>query len=755
MKGAASVTVSIGSKELVLEAGHMAHQAAGACTVRVGETVVFSAATFKDPREGIDYFPLQVEYREKYYAAGRFPGGFFKRESKPSEKEILTARITDRPIRPLFPADYRNEVQVYNMLLSADGENDADTISVVAGSAALVLSEIPFQGPVAAVRVGRVAGAFVVNPTHAQREKSDLDLVYASTRDLPQMIEGEAREISEADIIAAMKLAHAECVKIIDAQTELRRLLGLPAKAIAVRHEDRTLIAAARELAGAQYAGIMLAPGKQERAKREAEMKTRLKAGLLERFPALTDEQFRRTLDSLEIEVVRRNLLERGKRIDGRAFDEIRPLAAQVGILPRTHGSAMFNRGETQALATVTLGTGLDTQRLDAVSGGEEEKKFMLHYNFPPFSVGECGRIGAPGRREIGHGALAERSLAQVVSDDYPYTIRLVSEIMSSNGSSSMASVCAGSLALMDAGIPITAPVAGVSVGLFTGPDRTELVTDIIGAEDHCGDMDFKVAGTRKGITGFQVDLKIPGLKWEIVERAFAQAREGRMKILDFMAAVITEPRSELSRHAPRIQELKIPVDKIGGLIGPGGKNIRRITDLSGAQIDIEEDGTVKIFAVEAGAMEIAVREVSLISAEVEEGKIYEGRVTGVKEFGCFVEVLPGKDGLVHISELSDRRIRDVEEVCKLGDTITVKCIGVDERGRVRLSRRAAMLEKDGAGAPPGDGPADERGHEDRPRYDDRDRRQDDERPQGHERDRRRSDDRDWNRGSDRERARR
>ncbi len=696
MNDTTSVAVDIGGKSLIFEAGLLAQQAAGSVTVRLGDTILFSGITCADePKEGIDYFPLQVEYREKFYAAGRFPGGFFKRESKPAEKEILTARLTDRPIRPLFPEHYRNEVQINNMLLSADGDNDSDILSINAASCALTISKIPFFGPIAGVRVGRVDGQFVINPTHAQREVSDLDLIYAGTRDLPLMIEGGGSEVKEADLIAAMKLAHAECVKLIDAQLELRRKLGLPDKQIEEPAHDDTIVNAAREIAAGELANVLLIAGKQERETRIKEIKTGLKVKMLEKFPEMTNEQFRSAFDKIEIELVRKNVLEKGKRIDGRGFDDIRPLKAQVGLLPRTHGSALFNRGETQALGTVTLGTKSDVQNLDAVTGGVTEKKFMLHYNFPPYSTGEVGRLGATGRREIGHGALAERSLEEVIPKDYPYTIRLVSDIMGSNGSSSMASICAGTLALMDAGVPVTKPVAGISIGLFTGNNRADLVVDIIGSEDHCGDMDFKVAGTREGITGFQVDLKIRGLDWNLVEGAFEKARMARNRILDFMATVIQAPRPELSQYAPRIHVLKIDPEKIGELIGPGGKNIRRITELSGAQIDIEDDGTVSIFTASKESLDVALREVNLIAADPEEGMIYDGTVTGIKEFGAFVEILPGRDGLVHISELADFRVKRVEDICKIGDQMWVKCIGVDDRGRIKLSRREAMREKD------------------------------------------------------------
>ncbi|MEI8353606.1 MAG: polyribonucleotide nucleotidyltransferase [Lentisphaerota bacterium] len=697
MNDTRSVSATVGGKDLIFETGLLACQAAGAVSVRLGDTVVFCAVTNTDkPREGIDYFPLQVEYREKYYAAGRFPGGYFKREQRPSEKEILCARIIDRPIRPLFPDGYRNDVQVNSMVISADGENEADIVAVNAASAAIHISEIPFMGPIGAVRVGRVNGAWIVNPTQAQRLESDLDLVYAGTRERFLMMEGGANEISEADFFAAMKCAHAEVVKLIDAQHQLRRMLGKADKVIADVAPDADKMAFLCGLCEETLRRALLVAGKQERHSAIKAIKDGALAKVSEKWPEIGAPEFVQFFDALEIDLVRRNILEHGRRIDGRANDVIRPLYAQLAPIPRAHGSAIFNRGETQSLGTITLGTKKDVQELDAITGGPKSKPFILHYNFPPYCVGEVGRLGALGRREVGHGALAERSLAPVVPDDYPYTIRVVSDIMGSNGSSSMASVCVGSLAMMDAGVPIKGHVAGVSIGLITTPDESRkiLITDILGSEDHCGDMDFKVAGTRKGITGFQVDLKLRGLTWDVVEAALEQARAGRMQILDFMDGVIASPK-ELSAYAPRIQKIMIPVDKIGGLIGPGGKNIRRICEVSGAQIDIDDDGTVSIFASSGEAMAIAQREVSAVIAEAEEGKIYEGTITGLKDFGVFVEILPGKDGLCHISELSDRRIASVEDVCKVGDKITVKCIGIDDRGRIKLSRRAAMAELD------------------------------------------------------------
>jgi polyribonucleotide nucleotidyltransferase len=691
------VELDLAGKKLILETGLLAKQANGSVTVRIGETVVFSAVTAtKKPREGVDFFPLQVEYREKFYSAGRFPGGYFKREAKPSEREVLIMRVTDRPLRPLFPAGYHNDVQINSALLSADGQQEPDILSVIAASAALTLSEVPFMGPIAAVRVGRIDGQFVLNPTHDEMEKSDIKLTYAGSRDLPIMIEGNAQEISDDDMVAAMKFGHQFIPAIIDAQLELRRKMGLPDKVVTETPPDAGQLAAAREIAGAAMMEALAISGKLERQDKVTEVKQNLEAGMKERFPEMTAEEYFHLFDAFEIESTRRLALEKKTRIGGRGFDQLRELFGQVGLLPRTHGSSVFARGETQSLATVTLGTSDDVQDLDAVAGGPKEKRFLLHYNFPPYSVGEVGRLGMTSRREIGHGNLAERSLVPVIPADYPYSIRVVSEIMESNGSSSMASVCAGTLALMDAGVPITKPVAGISVGLFSEGDQAEMVLDILGAEDHCGDMDFKVTGTRQGITGFQVDLKIRGLRWDLVEGAFRMANKGRQQILDFMETVIAAPRTEMSPYAPRIQIIRINPEKIGALIGPGGKHIRRVTELSGAKIDIEDDGTVRVFATTKESMDIAVREVGALTAEPEVGHIYEGTVTGVKEFGAFVEFMPGKEGLVHISELADFRVKAVEDICKMGDTMHVKCLAVDEMsGKVRLSRKAALADMD------------------------------------------------------------
>ncbi len=726
MNNTIKVECDLAGVPLVFETGLLAQQAHGAVTVQLADTILFSAVTVtSEPRKGIDFFPMQVEYREKFYAAGRFPGGYFKREAKPSEKEVITARVTDRPLRTLFPEGYYNDVQINNMLLSADTEYETDVLSINAASAALTISEIPLLKTIGAVRIGRINGELIVNPTQSQLAESDLNLVYVGSEDLPLMIEGSAKEIKEADMLAAMKLAHESIQPIIRAQYELRSKLGLGEKVIPHNPVPAELMQKLRERGGAELEGLLDINDKKERDTKVGELKQRLKDQLLEEDPDLADEVFRRGFDEFEIGIVRSLVLDKGKRIGGRAFDELRSLSAQVGILPRAHGSALFNRGETQTLGIVTLGPTSDAQEMDALTGGPDQKMFYLHYNFPPYSVGEVGRLGATNRREIGHGNLAERGLRQVMPDNYPYTVRLVAEVMGSNGSSSMASATAGTLALMDAGIPIKRPVAGISIGLFTGENKAQLVTDILGAEDHCGDMDFKVTGTREGITAFQVDLKIHGLPWDLVEGAFNMARDARLKILDYMQTIISESRPELSCYAPRIRVLKIPTDKIGMLIGPGGKNIKRITDTWNVQIDIEDDGTVNVFSTDKQAMDGAAAEVELISAEAEVGKIYRGKVTGAKEFGAFVEILPGKEGLVHISEMANFRVRDVEDICKIGDSMWVKCIGLEENGKIRLSRKAALDEKDQEAR--GDNDGDDSG-QDKDRHDEGHRQDDDRR---------------------------
>ncbi len=693
MKGTTKVEFEVGGMSMCFETGVLAKQADAAVSCGLEDNIVFSAVTSaNEVREGCDFFPLQVEYREKFYAAGRFPGGYIKREARPSEKEILTMRVTDRPIRTLFPSNFHREVQINNMLMSCDGLRDTDILSVNASSAALTLSELPFNGPIGAVRIARNHGEWIINPTHDQLAASDLDLTYCGAREKVMMIEGTADEIPEQEFIEAMQMAHVEVEKIIAAQLKLRADVGLPEKVYTPEASDSTLLDKARELAGANFIELMKIAGKQERQDAVSALKTSLKEQMLEVFADMSDEAYFHAFHDLEVETVRRNVIENNTRIGGRGFLELRELDAQVGVLPRTHGSAIFGRGETQTLCTVTLGTKKETQSLDAVAGGVSEKEFLLHYNFPPYSVGEVGRLGMTSRREIGHGNLAERSIVPVLPEDFPYAVRVVSEVMGSNGSSSMASACGGTLALMDAGVPLKAPVAGISVGLFTdGQGASVQVIDILGVEDHCGDMDFKVVGSRKGITGFQVDLKVHGLDWDQVKEAFEIARQGRSDILDYMDTVIDAPREELSPTAPRITKVKIDPEKIGALIGPGGKHIRGITESSGAQVDIDEDGTVSIYATDAESMESAVSQVNALTAEIEVGATYEGKVVTVKDFGAFVECMPGKEGLVHISELANERVESVDAICKPGDSMKVKCIDIDNQGRVRLSRKAAL----------------------------------------------------------------
>jgi polyribonucleotide nucleotidyltransferase len=607
--------------------------------------------------------------------------------------------MTDRPIRPLFAEGFYNEVQVNNALLTVDGEHESDILSINAASAALMLSELPFLGPIGAVRVGRVNGQFLLNPTHVQMKDSDIDLIYVGRRDLPVMIEGSALEVPNDDMVAAMKFGHEAVARICDAQTELREKMGLAPKTFTETLPDAEQVAKLRELAGADLEEALFTVKKLERQAKMSKVFDAAFARMQEVYgeEIMTDKLFKKLFDVVEIEIVRKGVLEKGKRMDGRAMDQLRPLVADVGILPRVHGSALFSRGETQAMAVVTLGTGRDEQDLDGLTGGDTSKRFTLHYNFPPYCVGEVRRLGGLNRREIGHGALAERSIEPMVPKDYPYSVRVVSEVMGSNGSSSMASVCAGTLALMDAGVPIQNPVAGISIGLVTGEGhKPVLLTDILGAEDHCGDMDFKVAGTRKGVTGFQVDLKLRGLEWDLVAGAFDRAEKARQQILDTMLAAIPAPREDLSPYAPRIVVVQINPEKIGALIGPGGKNIRRITETTGTQIDIDDDnsGKVSIFSNNKDNLEAALREVEALTAEAEVGKIYRATVTGIKDFGCFAEFLPGQEGLVHISELADFRVNRTDDVVKMGEEIWVKVLSVEDNGKVRLSRKAAMAEK-------------------------------------------------------------
>ncbi len=696
-----SVTIDAApDRPITIETGKMALQANGSVTVRQGDTMVHVAACSAPPRPGLDFFPLQVDYRERFSAAGKFPGGFFKREGRPTEKEILTARMTDRPLRPLFPKGYIQDVQIMAMLLSADGVNEPDTLAMLGASAALVLSDMPFNGPIGAVRVGRVDGEFIANPTTDQMEKSDLDLVYAGLPGKTIMIEGSCDELSEENLRDALQFADQAICLQADAQNELDRLAGKPTVMPELNVVDEAVLEAVRQYCRGKIDEPCLVVDKKEREKALSATREAMAEELSPKFKTDDGEEpeFGKAFDIVVEETIRRLILEQKKRSDGRSEQELRPIDCEVGVLPRVHGSSLFSRGETQALVSTTLGSLGDAQETDEITGSENTKKrFILHYNFPNFSVGETGRIMGPGRREIGHGALAERCVAGMIPEEFDYTIRCVSDIMGSNGSSSMASVCGASLALMDAGVPLKRAVAGISVGLVTNEDQSEKVflTDILGSEDHFGDMDFKVAGTTSGITGFQLDLKIPGLDIDSMYQAMLQNREARTKILDLMNTCIATHREEVSEHAPKLKTLKINPEKIGALIGPGGKVIRDITDRTGAKIDIRDDGSVHIFAPDKTAMDTALHEVESVVAEAEIGKIYRGEVKTVKDFGAFVEILPGQDGLLHISEMADYRVDKVEDICNVGDQVTVKVLDIDDRGRIRLSRKAALAELD------------------------------------------------------------
>jgi polyribonucleotide nucleotidyltransferase len=698
------ITAQLGDKQITIETGKLAKQADGAVTVQLGETIVVVAAVAATKaKEGQDFFPLTVDYREKAAAAGKIPGSYFKREGRPTEKEILTSRLTDRPIRPLFPKGWYNEVQVQSIVLSADGENDPDILSIIGASASLMVSDIPWAGPLGAVRVGRINGKFVANPTHSDMQESDLDLVYVGNETDIVMYEGSAKEISEADFSAALKFGQECCLPLIAAQKELAAKAGKKKREITLNIVPDEILQEAKNLVGDRFVPALLTPGKLARESAVKAIQDEVGAKLTEKFgeEKVNDFVVKDAFYYIQKEAVRGLILNSGKRLDGRGFDQVRPISSEVSVLPRAHGSAIFARGETQAVTLATLGTGDDVQEFDAFTGGENTKKFILHYNFPNFSVGETGRISGPGRREIGHGALAERSIEPMIPlKDYPYAIRVTSEIMESNGSTSMATVCGGTLALMDAGVPLIRPVAGISVGICTeysgeSISRYKLLTDIIGWEDHYCDMDCKIAGTEKGITGFQLDLKLKGLPHAMMAEAIEKARIARLFILGEMAKTLPEPRKELSKYAPRIEVIRINPEKIGALIGPGGKNIKRLVEESGCEINIEDDGTVNIFSVSAEGMKIARDAIMGMTAEAEVGKIYRGKVVTIKEFGAFVEFLPGKDGLVHISELANFRVKKTEDIVKVGDEITVKCLGVDEKGRVRLSRKAAMEDRD------------------------------------------------------------
>jgi polyribonucleotide nucleotidyltransferase len=693
------VETKFGDHTLSLETGKLAKQAHGAVVVRMGDTLVLAAATEGPPIPDRDFFPLQMDYREKTYSAGKFPGGYIKREGRPTLKETLTSRLCDRPVRPLFPADYKNEVQVLMSTLSADRAHDPDILAMIGASAALHVSHVPFRMPTGAVRVGRVDGKLIAMPTYADMEESDLDLIVAATRDAVTMIEGFAREMPEEEMLEAIEFAHEACVKVIDLIEDLRKEAGLGAKQLPPAADAGPLAGKLKEFFYDELKKRKQVEGKINRKEAVTELVEKAVAEFAPEGGEFTKAQVKNGMYALEERVVRDLLLD-GKRLDGRPMTALRNISCEVGLLPRTHGSALFQRGETQALVTATLGTVSDEQKVEGLAE-EYSKKFMLDYNFPPFSVGECKPIRGPGRREMGHGALAERSLKAIIPgpDKFPYTIRLVSDILESNGSSSMASVCGGTLALMDAGVPIKQPVAGISIGLVKEARAFTLLTDIMGDEDHFGDMDFKIAGTQTGICGIQLDLKIDGIDREIIKATLEQARKARIEILRHMLRTITRPRGEISQHAPRLLTIKINPEKIGALIGPGGKNIKGIQEATGAKIDIEDDGTVYIAHSDTAGAEAARLRVEAITEEVKVGKTYEGRVSSIKEFGAFIEIIPGKDGLCHISELSDGYVERVDDVVKMGDVIRVKVISIDDQDRVKLSRKAVMREE--AGLPP------------------------------------------------------
>ncbi len=691
-------------RRLVLEVGRMARLAHGSCLVQFGETVVLVTATVQNKPTHLPFFPLTVEYREKSYAAGKIPGGFFKREGAPQEKEVLSSRLTDRTLRPLFPDGFFHETQIHAQVLSADQENDADVLTLIGASVALNTSVIPFDTPVASVRVGRIQGNWVVNPTFRQLEYADVDIVVAGTAKAIVMVEGGAIQVPESEILQGLIVGHEAIRELIDIQ----EVLIAPRRVPKMSWEPKEVPAEARQrvedLAGDRVSTAVRIADKRERTATLAQVAADI-AGQLEDDDTVTDGDVGDVIRSLEKKHVRARILDEGVRADGRTADQVRPIVCETGVLPRTHGSALFTRGETQSLGVVTLGTSKDEQRIDSIDSAEQvTKSFMLHYNFPPFSVGEARPIRSTSRREKGHGALAERAIQPLlpVYDDFPYTIRIVSDILESNGSSSMASVCSASLSLMDAGVPVEAACAGVAMGLVTEGDRVEILTDILGLEDALGDMDFKVAGTRKGVTSIQMDIKIDGLTVELLKEALERAHAGRMHILDCMDAVIAEAREDLSPHAPRIVAVRINPEKIGEIIGPKGKTIRAIQDESGATIEVDDEGIVKIAAVSAEAGQRAREMIEAIVQEPEVGRIYEGPVKNTTTFGAFVEIMPGVEGLCHISQLADHRVGKTEDVVNRGDVVRVKLLSIDEKGRMRLSLKAAAAEeRDGSNRQP------------------------------------------------------
>lgn len=703
-----SVECNVGTNPITIETGKMARLADGAVVVRSGDTVVLvTVVSATKVKEGQTFFPLSVEYKEKAAAAGMFPGGYFKREGRPTEKEILTCRMTDRPLRPMFPKGYFYDTQVITLLLSADGENEPDILSINGASAACVVSDLPFAEPVGAVRVGRIDGQFVINPTNSQREHSQLDLVFAGTKDQVIMIEGSANELPEEDFIAALRVAQENVKVICEKQEELRAVCGKEKRAYELCLAKPELLEIGYEIAGDRIEEAIYAPSKVERQKKVGALRDEVEAAIKERHPEATDFDVEQVFEYIQKKAFRISIMEKDKRADGRALKQLRPLTAEVNVLPPVvHGSAMFARGETMSLCLATLAPMEERQYMDNYTGSVNEKRFILHYNFPPFSVGDTGRFGGQNRREIGHGALAERSIAPVVpgEQEFPYAIRVSSEIMESNGSTSMASVCAGTMSLLAAGVPLKRPVAGISVGLVTEQNDQHEITsyktllDIIGSEDFYGDMDFKLCGTSEGVTGYQLDLKLPGIPLSILEEAIHVAKAGRTDVLKVMNEAIAAP-AQMSPNAPRIETTKIPADRIGELIGPGGKNIKAIQAESGADINIEEDGTVHIYAAKQEGLDRALELVTRMFKTIEIGELYTGKIVSTTTFGAFMEVLPGKDGLIHISELTEGRTAKTEDVVSVGDVVTAKCIGIDDKGRVKMSIRAALRDAKAAEA--------------------------------------------------------
>lgn len=687
--------VEIGGRKFSIETGRFAKQANGAVMVRYADTMVLvTAVAAEEVKEDQDFFPLQVEYREKTSAAGKIPGGYIKREGRPSEKEILSSRLIDRPIRPLFPEAFINETQVIAFVLSYDGENDADILAATGASAALMISDIPFNGPISEIRVGRINGEFIANPTHPQLKESDIELVVAGTADSIMMVEGESKEISETDLLNALKFAQGEIRKIIDLQNALREAVGKPKRQVIPKEIPGELVAAVKDKAFEPFKTIVHSIlTKEERSAKNNELVASVTADLSERFPE-SENLIKNIMHDIEKDLMRQRILDEGIRLDGRNTKQVRPITVETSVLPRTHGSALFTRGETQSLTTVTLGTKNDEQTVDGLIE-EYTKKFMLHYNFPPFSVGEVGRMTGVGRREIGHGNLAERALKMMFPEEsaFPYTVRVISDILESNGSSSMATVCAGSLALFDAGVPMKKPVAGIAMGLVKEGEKYSVLTDILGNEDHLGDMDFKVAGTSDGITAFQMDIKIEGISFEIMENALSQAKDGRLHILGIMNETITQPREHLSPYAPRLIQIKIDTDQIGLVIGPGGKTIQGMQRLFGVDIAIEDDGTVNIASPNREGAARCKEHIKKLTATPEVGETYDGVVTKIMDFGAFVEILPGKEGLLHISQIDNKRVNKVSDYFKEGDKVSVKLLKI-ENGKYSLSRKELLKEE-------------------------------------------------------------